>query len=358
MTDGQTLFAVFALLYLIECLRLMPSPAWMAAGAEKSRWGGIRPWSKLHVAGSSPLLLSALPPMKAHVTALPWLFVPEENGLRVRMADGMTTLVGWESLQPSTEEATLHLDAATRVKLTSPALARTWAQRLTEWRQLAPDERRRAFLKHARLSLDTKAAEQAALEAARRSRGVRRMATVLFVWCFGLISAVYHHFGDDVIVLAAGGVLLLLQLVQAWLFLRATRPFKELVPHRRWRALGVAVLPQLAMRAGDAVSFATLKEPPHPLSWKALLEEKEWLAHARQFWREARYVPGWQKDTPLSPEAEALRTFFTHEEVAEADYDPPPAGKLPACPRCGSEFKAGTTVCKDCGGVELRQAAV
>lgn len=358
MTDGQTLFAVFALLYLIECLRLMPSQAWMAAGAEKSRWGVIRPWSKLHVAGGSPLLLSALPPMNAHAVALPWLFVPEENSLRVRLADNMTTLVAWENLQPHVEEATLHLDTITRVKLTSPALAKTWAHRLAEWGKLAPDKRRGAFLKHARTSLDTKAAEQAATEAAQRSRGLRRMATVLFVWCFGVISAVYHRFGDGFVVLSAGGVLLLLQFAQAWLFLRATRSFKKLVPHRRWRALGTAFLPQLAMRAGDAASFATDGEPPHPLAWKALLHEKEWLAHARQFWCEARYVPGWQQNTPLSPEAEALRIFFTQEEVAEADYDPQPAGKLPTCPRCGSEFKAGTVACKDCGGVELRQAVV
>ncbi len=358
MTDGQTLFAVFALLYLIECLRLMPSTAWMAAGGGKSRWGVIRPWSKLHVAGGSPLLLSAVPPMNAHTTALPWLFVPEENGLHVRLTDDMTTLVGWDSLQPHAEEATLHLDGSTHVKLTSPALARIWAQRLSEWRKLTPDKRRGAFLNHARTSLDTKAAEKAAHEAAQRSRGLRRMATVLVMWCFGVISALYHRFGDGIIVLSAGGMLLLLQFVQCWLFLRATRSLKELVPHRRWRALGVAFLPQLAMRAGDAVSFATDKEPPHPLAWRPLLDDKEWLAHARQFWREARYVPGWSQDIPLSAEAETLRVFFTHEGVAEEDYDPPPAGKLPTCPRCGAEFKAGTTACKDCGGVKLRQAVV
>lgn len=356
MTDGQTLFAVFALLYLIECLRLVPSTAWMAAGAAKSRWGVIRPWGKLHVAGGSPLLLSAVPPMNAHAAALPWLFVPEENGLRVRLTDEMTTLVAWENLQPRAEEATLHLGATTQVKMPSPALATTWAQRLVEWHKLTPEKRRSAFLKQARASLDTKAAEKAASEAAQRSRGLRRMATVLFMWCFGVISAVYHRFGDGVIVLSAGGMLLLLQFVQAWLFLRATRTLKELIPHRRWRALGVAFLPQLAMRAGDVVSLATDKEPAHPLAWRAMLDDKEWLAHARQFWREARYVPGWPQAAVLPPEVEALRAFFTHEEVAEAEYDPPPAGKLPTCPRCGAEFKAGTAVCKDCGGVELRVA--
>ncbi|MGV3661942.1 MAG: hypothetical protein ACO1TE_17270 [Prosthecobacter sp.] len=358
MTEGQTLFAVFALLYLIECLRLMPSMAWMAAGAGKSRWGVIRPWSRLHVTGGSPLLLAALPPMNAHAAALPWLFVPAEDGLRVRLAEGMPLTLGWDSLQPRAEESTLHLDTCTQVRLTSPALAGTWARRISEWRRLAPDKRRVAFLKHARTSLDTEAAEKAAIEAAQRTRGLRRLATVLFVWCFGIISVVYHRFGDGPLVLSAAGVLLLLQFVQAWLFLRATRPFKKLVPHRRWRALGVAFLPQLAMRAGDAVSFATEKEPPHPLAWRPLLEDKQWLSQARQFWREARYVPGWTQNAVLPPEAEALRVFFTHEGIAEADYDPPATGKLPTCPRCGSEFQAGTTACKDCGGVELREAGV
>lgn len=350
------LFAVFALLYLFECLRLMPSMAWMAAGAAKSRWGVIRPWSRLKIGGGSPLLLSALPPMNAHTVALPWLFVPEAEGLRVRLADDMHTLLAWETLNPRAEEATLHLDGATQVRLTGAALAKAWALRLAEWRAMTPEKRRAAFLKHARVSLDTAAAEKTATQAAQRTRHLRLLATNLFVWCFGVISVVYHRFGDGPMVLAAGGVLLLLQWVQSWLFLRVTRADKALYPHRRWRALGIAFLPQLSMRAADAVSLAEKKEPPHPLAWRPLLsEEKDWLPMARQFWREARYVPGWSHGAPLPVEAEALQNFFRHEGVAETAYDPAPTATLPTCPRCGAEFQASMTVCKDCGGVELRQ---
>lgn len=357
MTDGQTLFAVFALLYLIECLRLVPSIAWMAAGSGKSDWSTIRPWSRLQIAGGSPLLLSALPPMQAHVAALPWLFVPENDVLRVRLSDDMTVRIAWDKLSPRVEETTLHLDSATHLRMPSNSLAEIWCHRLAEWRDLAPEKRRGAFLKHARTSLDTKAAAKTASEAAKRTRTLRTIATTHFLWCFGIISVVYHRYGDSLIVLAAAGVLLLLQIAQAWLFLRSTRVIKSLIPHRRWRALGIAFLPQLAMRAADVVGLAGDEESPHPLAWRGLIDDKGWLQHARQFWREARYVPGWMQNNALTLEAEALQIFFRHEGIAEADYDPSSNAKLPVCPRCSAEFQAGITICKDCGGVELRTPA-
>ncbi|MDZ4404220.1 hypothetical protein [Prosthecobacter sp.] len=357
MTDGQTLFAVFALLYLIECLRLMPSTAWMAAGSVKSRWSTIRPWMRFQIAGGSPLLLSAWPPLQAHTLALPWLFIPEHEVLRVRLTDRMIVNISWEKLALRVEEATLHLDSATSVRLASSAQAQTWLQRLAEWRDLAPEKRRDAFLQHARASLDTQAAKQTAAEAAKRTRSLRRLATLHFIWCFGVISVIYHRFGDSLLVLGGAAVLLVLQIIQSWLFLCTTRQMKALIPYRRWRALGIAFLPQLAMRAADVVSLATNHEPPHPLAWRVLLDEKFWLQTARQFWREARYVPGWSHNDSMPPEAEALQTFFRHENIAEADYDPPSAAKLPVCPRCGAEFQTGIATCKDCGGVELRNPA-
>ncbi|MDB6003694.1 MAG: hypothetical protein JWR15_681 [Prosthecobacter sp.] len=357
MTDGQTLFAVFALLYLIECLRLVPSTAWMAAGSSKSGWSTLRPWMRWQIGGGSPLLLSALPPMQAHAVAMPWLFVPDETGLRVRLTDSMSVHVAWDNLAPRVEESTLHLDAATQVRLPSKTLAELWRQRLVEWRDLKPEQRPSAFLKNARATLDTECAGKSALETALLTRPLRRLATLHFIGCFGAMSVLYHRFGDSLIVLAAAGVLMLMQFIQSWLFLRTTRKDKAAITHRRWRALGIAFLPQLAMRAFDAVNLTTDAEPPHPLAWRGLLNDKRWLQHAGKFWREARYVPGWSQNESLPLEAEALQKFFRHEGIAEVDYDPPSEAKLPTCPRCGAEYQSGMTACTDCGGVELRSPA-
>lgn len=353
MTDGQTLFAVFALLYLIECLRLAPSAAWMAAGAEKSRWGVIRPWSRLQIASGSPLLLSALPPHQAHTSALPWLFVPEQDALRVCLTDSQHVSIAWDKLMLQAEESTLHLDTATHLRLSSPAQAKLWAQRLSKWRVQTPEQRRSAFLKHARASLDTKAATRAT-RAAERTKSLRLLASILFVWCFGVISVIYHRFGDGFIVLATAGMLMLMQFIQSWLFLRTTHGMQPGIPHRRWRALGIAFLPQLAMRAADVVSLAGDEEPPHPLAWRGLIKDDAWRESARRFWREARYTPGWSRNEVLPVEAEALQDFFYRESIAETDYDPPFASKLPVCPRCGAEFQPHMTTCTSCGGVELR----
>ena len=357
MTDGQTLLAVFVLLYLIECLRLVPSTAWMAAGMGQSGWSTLRPWMRLQIGGGSPLLLSAVPPMQAHALALPWLFVPDQISLRVRLTDRVNVSVAWDQLALRVDETTLHLNASTHVRLPSKALAELWRQRLEEWRGLTPEQRHSAFFKHARLTLDTKAATKAATETAQLTRSLRLLATTHFMWCFGVMSVLYHRFGDSLIVLSAAGVLLLLQFGQSWLFLRSTRKNRSTIPHRRWRALGIAFLPQLAMRAFDAVNLSTDGEPPHPLAWRGLVDDKRWLQNARQFWREARYVPGWTQSDALSLEAEALQKFFRHEDIAAADYDPPTTAQLPTCPRCGAEYLSGNTTCSDCGGVELRGPA-
>jgi len=357
MTDGQMLLAVFVLLYLIECLLLVPSTTWVATGSGKSGWSTLRPWMRLQIAGDSPLLLSPLPPMQAHALALPWLFVPDQDALRVRLTDSMSVRIPWDQLALRVTETTLQLDTTTRVRLPTKELAELWQQRLTDWRALTPDQRRSSFLKHARTTLDTQTARQAAEATATLTRPLRRCATFHFMWCFGIMSAVYHRFGDSLAVLAAAGVLLLLQFIQSWLFLRATRKIAVSIPHRRWRAFGIAFLPQLAMRAFDAVNLTTAAEPPHPLAWHGLLDDKHWLQHARQFWREARYVPGWSQNETLPLEAEALQKFFRHEGIAEAEYDPPSTAQLPACPRCGAEYQSGMNTCTDCGGVELRSPA-
>ncbi len=353
MSDGQTLIAVFTLLYLVECLRLVPPSAWLAAGSARVRWTASRPRSRLRIVGGAPCLLPPLPPMQAYVASLPWPFIPQDDVLQAHLGDGVVVPIMWQELSPRVEESVLHLTVGVSLRFSSPMAAERGRMRLEEWRASAVEERRTSFLTYARRTLRTHAATRRARAAALRTRALRFVATIHFVGCFGVLSVLYHRFGDSMVVLAALGVLWALQGVQAYLFLRFSRRCRSPIPHRRWRALGIALLPQYAMRAADALLLPEV-EPPHPLAWRDLLGDAVWLQHARHFWREARYFPGWMQNSALPLSAQALQTFFHRQKITEAEFDPPNSGQCPVCPRCGAEFQTGISLCKGCGGVELR----
>lgn len=360
MTDGQTLLAVFAAFYLIECLWLVHARAWVAAGMQGGAWRWLRPIDRFQIAGGAPVLLSPLPPFKAHLHTLPWLFVPRDDSLAVVLADGTEARIPWNMLKPRVEEHTLHLDAATSVRLPGKAAAQAWGATLDEWKALTPEKRRAAFLKLARESLDAAAAGQLITHASQQTRALRVLGEVIFFWCFGVIAIIYRWLGESTPTLAVIAALPLFTIAQAWLFLRVTRKHALDIPYRRWKALGMVFLPHQAARAADAVSLAR-QHLPHPLAFHEQLDPKTFLAAARTFWRTARYFPGWETAGPLPAEAEALEKFFRAQNLAATDYDPAPelgAHAVAWCPRCHAPFLKTDTTCQDCGGVELRTPAV
>jgi len=356
MTDGQTLFAVFTAFYLIECLWLNHARAWLAAGTGGTGWRFLRPFGRFQISGGAPTLLTPLPPFVAHLYSLEWLFIPRDEGLAIAQTDGTHTLIAWEKLHPRVEATTLHLDAVSSARLPTAAAATTWQQTLTEWKALTPEKRRRAFLKHARQSLDPAQAEKLAATATQHTRATRILGSVLFFWCFATITIVYQRLGESTATFAVLAALPVLTLTQAILFLRITRQHALSIPHRRWRALGMVFLPHQAMRAADFISLAHTHHP-HPLAFRALISNTAFFTAARTFWRTARYHPGWQTSPDLTPEAEALETFFRAQDIPATDYDPAPElshGATAWCPRCHAPFLTPEKPCTDCGGVELR----
>jgi hypothetical protein len=355
MTDGQILFAVFAAFYLIECLWLVHARAWITAGDQGTTWRFLRPFDRFQVSGGAPVLLSPLPPQKAHLLALPWLLVPGDTTLAVQQANGTTKLLPWEALEPRTEDHLLHLDANTTVRTLNKYAAETWADTLKAWKLKSPEKRRAAFLKHARDSLDGGKAGQLIEQASQRTRVLRVLGELIFFWCFGTITIFYKWFGENPKTYAIVAVLPLLTLAQAWTFLRVTRKHQLDIPHRRWRALGMVFLPHLAMRAADLV-LITQTHVPHPLAFREHLKKDVFITAARGFWRSARYVPGWKTADPLPVEAEALEQFFRAHEVPPSEYDPAPQigdQAVAWCPCCHAPFLKADTTCQDCGGVEL-----
>lgn len=356
MTDGQTLLAVFAAFYLLECLWMVNARAWIARGAEHTKWRFSQAFDRLQFAGGAPVLLAPLPPFKAHLHALPWLFLPRAEALGIVQGDGTEAAVAWDEVKPRVEDHTLHVGGSVRVRLPSEAAARHWEQLLTEWRGLTPEKRRAAFLKHARESLDAGKVAQLVEKATQRTRWLRLVGEVVFLWCFGVIAVTYRWLGEHRTTYAVIATLPLFTLTQTWLFLRVTKRHAVKVPHRPWRALGMVFLPHQAARAADLVTLAH-EHLPHPLAFHAQMEQTAFVDAARRFWRAARYVPGWKTAETPPVEVEALEKFFHSQKLAESDYDPAPelgAHAVAWCPCCHAPFLKADVPCRDCSGVDLK----
>lgn len=358
MTDGHWLFAVFVTLYLLECVRWLPLRVTVLSGSgAKGGWTTGGPLPQAQSRGSAAFLLPVLPPMQCHIVTMPWPVSPREDGLEAQHEAGPPVRIPWASLALRTEGATLHLDPLARVRLPSEAAAREWRDRVRTWATMSHAEREKDFHKAAREALDIERMTALGRDLSAGTKWLRILAAVILLWCFGVITCLYRWYGESPQALGAAGVLLALQLAQAVLFLRAVRRAEFPVAHRWWKALAVALLPQMSMRAADFVCKAVTLLP-HPLAARDLLRDEAWIREAWRFWRLARYPAGAKSDAPPTLEAAALQRFFEKQKIMPAELEPPPerAGDARSyCPRCHTVFQIEPGACAECGGIELRR---
>lgn len=358
MTDGQLLFAVFAALYLIECLRWIPSHSWICVERAHGRWHFRRASKNFSARGIGAVLLSPLPPFRAHFVATPWLFVPERDHLVVRNEGGVTTRIAWDKINPSADGSSIILAGLAMVRMPSDSLAAEWCIRLCEWPAMPESDREKSFLDHAARSLDADAVQETANILAGRTRLLHANAALILIWCFGVVSGIYAWYGETLRLWIALLALLGLQITQAILFWRATRSAAQenKVRFRFWKTLAAALMPQHSVRAADHICRA-VTIAPHPLAARLLLDPGEFLIDAQRFWREARFKKGWQSAGAFPLEAIALERFFkssntdiaTLENAPERDHT-----SVSYCPRCLAQFQLAAGECRDCEGVELR----
>lgn len=351
MTDGQSLLLLFAALYFLECLRWLPPRSRLLLGSG-TRWHSRPPFQPMELAGASPVLLAFLPPLQIHLATCPWLVVPAANGLEIQ-ADTKRPplLLPWDKVAPRPEGRTLHLGGGLRLRCLGEEHARHLQTLIQGWVPLPQAEREAAFLRHATATLESAPLAEQSAALSRQTRILRLLGSLLFIWTFGVVAGVYRWLGEGVAVLAAAAVLLLLQFTQAVLFHRAARG----IPHRFWKALVMALLPQHAMRAADPLcdAQAARTAPSHPLAARALLGDTAWRRLAADLWKKTCYQAG--ATAPL--QRQALETFFQSQDLKPEDLEPAPErqpGSAFYCPGCHAQFQAGATHCRDCGGVALR----
>ncbi len=352
MTDGQSLLLLFVALYFIECLRWLPGSCRLLIGSG-GYWILRKPFQPVELAGGSPGLLGVLPPLQCHIRTQPWQLIPAAAGLELQAEDRLPQLVSWAEVRPVVDGRMLHIGPRHKIRCLSDGHARLARQQVESWLTLSQEAQEQDFLRSAEASLQAAPVKAQAAQTSEKTKRLRHLGAVIFVWAFMVIVALYRWLGDDVEVLWAGAGLLVLQAVQAVLFYRAAQG----LPHRFWKALAVALLPQHAMRAADLLSDAPEQNlaalPPHPLAARALLGDAAWKKLACQFWKQVRYQPSATTDL----KCRALEAFFEQEKLPLAELETAPVqqpGSAMFCPSCHAQFQAGAKVCQDCRGVELK----
>lgn len=353
MTDGQRLFALFTLLYLAECLRLVPAGVRLLM-AEGERGGLRRAFAPLDFAGRRLLVLPVLFPAPACLFVAPWQLVPCEQGLELLDEHGAPDgLVPWSELNLRVDGKVLRLTDQQRVLFHHPALAEAMAELIRPWPAKDHEARVRDFELLARLTLDSTVLAAQLKDSARLTRRLRGLAGVIFMLCFGIMPVVYRWLGDSTEVLWAGALLLLLMWTQAVIFWRAAgRLPAGSVKHRFWKALPMLLLPQFALRAADHLLEAR-PLPAHPLAAWTFLPESTRLKLARQFWKAARHPSVVSADL----QQRLLREFWKQHELDEALLEEVPErqpGSAAYCPHCSAQFRDAAMLCQDCGGVALK----
>lgn len=352
MTDGQWLFTVFAVLYLLECVRWLPGSACVLTGTGL-RWRTQQPIAQIEIAGARPAFLSVLPPLQLHLVTLPWLFAPCEEGLEILDLSGPAgALIAWDSLLPKTEGDRLHLAKGQVLKLPDEELAQEWQKRLAAWKTMDQQARERDFLNQCRQTLKAKPLDEVAARLSAQTHALRSLGFLIFIWTFVVVTGTYGWLGEGPEVLMATAALFLLLWAQAitfWLVSnRAPRP-----GFRFWKSLAIAFLPQHAIRAADLLCRA---QPifAHPLAALGLLDRAAGRCLAARFWKDTRYGRATSKDLQM----QALEELFRRHELAVADLEEVPSrGSDSAgyCPRCLGQFRNADAVCRDCGDVPLKE---
>ena len=358
MTDGQTLFIVFAFLYLMECLRWLPESAWLISGHDSGRWKERRISDILRGRGIGAVLTRWFPPLEPSLAVMPWPLIPRDRGLEVIVPGSKSRfIVAWDEVSPQVDETKVRIGGESpMVRFVNATQAAAWGAAVASWKALPAEKRAQAFAKFVQPTLAAEAVEKMGLDLERRTRWLRFNGELILMWLFMGVAVMYWRFGDQWQTLAAVGLLLFFMLQQAILFLFASRAKHGApVPWRYAKALGILFFPPLAIRAAD--TFSRLQETiPHPLGCIRLLRDKTWQQTAAEIWRRSRFQPNWPT-SPDGADTDVLRKFFQKNKIDIAALEAPseriPAGGI-YCPQCHATYLKADAPCVDCTGVQLR----
>tara|TARA_Y100001934_G_scaffold252496_1_gene316603 strand:+ start:3200 stop:4357 length:1158 start_codon:yes stop_codon:yes gene_type:complete len=378
MGDQQSMFAILAAFYALECLMWLPRgsvvfSAWFqhfarrAPGEFLGNFRGAMVVRPIFPFGS---VFQVMPmPIAISPTGIAFSPVTPVNPEEVIISNG--EFLQWKDINNIRSRGkAVQINNIDRWKAPSPTIAVAMAAQLNTLLS-APEEARDDVIQQQMAeSFDAKAIGQRADEAQSKGRTLAVLGTILFVFVnCALLPMAFSLAFTDVWIWIIGATLLQTTSITI-LFWRA---HKQLYPHsgdeRFTAGLTMLLFAPAAMRAKDLITAPALTGF-HPLPTAAHLSPRTVKSYARFILRELKWAP-----SPQTSSESASTIRWHKEELSLAiircctgqGWDPVDLAKPPPpadpesrsyCPRCLSEFVTETGNCSPCGNVKLQPLVI
>lgn len=386
MSATTELLVILSVLYLYECLHIVPLASVAFQALWLGRFQGLRPSAVGLLKGRGMLLGMPLPPLGTlHITER-WPLAPGPLGVALESEGGdkgptkakddgqetdaeagaeTGTTISWDALGPvKVEGVVVHVGALPPLRMASERGARSFAAFLRE-AGASKDKERGPRIERALADRFDVAAVRDRRRQYRRSTWALALCTnLLFLTIFaGVPLIVYTELGTRWYVIL--GVALVAWLLTPWLLRRA---LQACFARADWppmsRQVSLLLSPVSAIRAQDLVAQHLLIDFD-PLAVAAVLLRPERFAErVREELAELLY------GAPASGEAEeetrvwfrerrrrAVRRLAKEQGVdPEALFQPPPRedeGCQTFCPRCRAQYLLPEGVCASCHEIRL-----
>lgn len=351
------LFLILLVVYFLQCVCwATPGSIVFALGLRgrgKRRQEFV--WNALNVSG---LLANPLPPL-APLLVVQWpAFELTLDSIRFAAKEGEPVSLPWEEVKISYSESKLHCNGSLVFKGSELEVAHYAA--LLEKLQRAPRGQRGQIIQDwLRKSMSIQSAARRALVFTRRSRGLRAISNLQFLFLFVAAPLGFEKFGMAIF----WGVIIMLLAISAAIGIEFWFIHKTLFPaatgERLKSGITIFLSPIAAIRASDALAHHLLAGF-HPLAAAgAILPEKEFHRFAAEQLRLNRYGEYFDKrfQQMLQQQMEqAIRKRGVKPEELLRPPEPDP-GCVVFCPRCLAQYTKPREECVDCGYERLEEFA-
>lgn len=343
------LFLILLAVYFLQCICwATPGSTVFALGLRgrgKRRQEFV--WNALNVSG---LLANPLPPL-APLLVVQWpAFELTPDSIRFAAKEGEPVSVPWEKLKISHSETKLHCNGSMVFKGSELQVAQ-YAALLEKLQRAARGQRSQIIQDWLHKAMSIQSAARRMLVFTRRSRGLRLISNLQFVFLFVVLPLGFEKFGMAIF----WRVVIMLLAISAAIGIEFWFIHKTLFPAARDERLksGITVLlsPIAAIRASDALAHHLLAGF-HPLAAAgAILPEKEFRRFAGEQLRVNRYGDyldkRFQQMVQQQMEQAIRRKGLNPEELLRPPEPDP--GCAVYCPRCLAQYTKPREDCVDCG---------